>query len=104
MNYKLTGKKFTPATKLEDIIDFMKLQNIIKRRKHPNSKRERERTTKAAIVQTRKENKAAAAAFQEKEKDGRGKPSYGKPHSNKVYNQEGQKMCANHAFSHPRDH
>ena len=26
MNYKLTGKKFTAATKLEDIIDFMKLQ------------------------------------------------------------------------------
>ena len=29
-NYKLTGNKFTAATKLEYIIDFMKRQNLTK--------------------------------------------------------------------------
>ena len=46
MNYKLTGNKFTAATKLGDIIDFMKLQkhnqemkaSQFKKRKEDNDK------------------------------------------------------------------
>jgi len=43
MNYKLTGNKFTAATKLEDIIDFMKLQKHNQEMKASQFKKEKGR-------------------------------------------------------------
>ena len=64
MNYKLMGNKFTAATKLEDIIDFMKLQKHNQDMKASQFiKREPERTTKITTDLPRKEKHGSGRSF-----------------------------------------
>ena len=107
MNYKLTGNKFTAATKLDDIIDFMKLQKHNQEMKASQfSKKRKGENDENYNPNKRNGGKRGGRGFQGRGKGGRGgnKPSYGKPHSDKVYNDSGQEMCSKHGHTHTRDH
>jgi len=96
MNYKLTGTKLTAATKLDDIIDFMKLQKHNQEMKASQFKRKKGENDENRNSSNKK--------LKLSRKEANGKPSYGKPHLAKKCNQEGHEMCSKHNFTHTRDH
>jgi len=101
MNYKLTGNKFTAATKLEDFVDFMKLQKHNQEMKASQFKKGKGENDEN-YNSSNKKSKQGGRSFSGK--GANGKPSYSKPRSAKKYNQEGQEMCSKHNFTHTRDH
>ena len=93
MNYILTGNKFTAATQLEDIIDFMKLQKHNQEMKASRFKKRNGENNENYNRLNKKKKQGGRRGFTGKSKGRRSNPSYGKPHSKKVYNDTVDKRC-----------